>query len=755
MIGILCEKPSAARNFAKALGGISGTFDGEQYKIVNSIGHIYEFIDPSEMVDESKAARYKSWDVSLLPWDETDFSWKKKQKKDTSDVIKNIREGLKGCDEICIATDVDPTGEGELLAWEILDGLHLHPKKWSRIYHEDEEVKSIQKAFRSRKQLKSMESDMDYVKADFRSKWDFCSMQWTRIASRYGDGRSVLRQGRLKSAMVLLVGDQLKAVADYVPIPFYQNRFKDENGVIYVSKDEPTFSKKEDVPASYSDSPVIKDSAEKKTTPPPKLMDLAALSARLTPKGFKAKEILDTYQKMYENHIVSYPRTEDKFISPEQFKEALGIVDKVAACVGVDKKLLTHRTPRSTHVKSGGSHGANRPASNVPKSLNDLSEYGRCAPAIYELLAHNFLAMFAEDYEYLHETGHVKKYPKFIGQTNIPLKNGWKDIYSLGDDEDDASGKHIGTHAEPFVYEGVNPKPPAPTTKWLMKQLEKHDVGTGATRVSIYSEVTSEKAKYPLLIEKKGKLSMSPYGEMSYALLPGTHIGDLKITEMLQEEMREVSAGKKNPEDCLKEIRQMIIDDREVMQKNGEKLGKVSTAPVKEKYEGEFNGSHVSFTRVWGGHRFTDEECEKLCRGEEISFDAGKDGKSWEVSGKLAEQTYNGHKFIGFLRNDVPASSEKKGTSKTSSKPMKVYKCPNCGKEVHGHVSSYGEFYKCDGCGLLIPRMYLKHKFTDKELKTLFDGKETGAIEMESRKTGKKFKAKLSVKGEKLNFNFQ
>ena len=45
------------------------------------------------------------------------------------------------------------------------------------------------------------------------------------------------------------------------------------------------------------------------------------------------------------------------------------------------------------------------------------------------------------------------------------------------------------------------PKPPAPTMRWLMKQLEKHDVGTGATRTSIYADVTNENSKYPLLVE--------------------------------------------------------------------------------------------------------------------------------------------------------------------------------------------------------------------------------------------------------------
>ena len=174
MIGILTEKPSAARNFAKALGGQSGTFDGEKYVIVSSVGHLYEFTDPENMVsDETLKKKYHSWNVNLLPWNETDFAWKKVKKSGISDVLKNIKDGLSGCDEICIATDVDPTGEGELLAWEILHELKLKPKKWTRIYHDDEEVKSIQKAFRARKTLPSMEDDMDYVKADFRSKWDY------------------------------------------------------------------------------------------------------------------------------------------------------------------------------------------------------------------------------------------------------------------------------------------------------------------------------------------------------------------------------------------------------------------------------------------------------------------------------------------------------------------------------------------------------------------------------------------------------
>ena len=60
MIGILTEKPSAKRNFIKALGGERGTFNGEKYVIVNALGHLYELKAPKLQVDESLQRKYSS-----------------------------------------------------------------------------------------------------------------------------------------------------------------------------------------------------------------------------------------------------------------------------------------------------------------------------------------------------------------------------------------------------------------------------------------------------------------------------------------------------------------------------------------------------------------------------------------------------------------------------------------------------------------------------------------------------------------------
>lgn len=715
MVAILAEKPSAMRNMVKAFGGSSGVYDGVEFELCAARGHLYEFKDPDQMVSANLKDKYHSWLLGNMPWDETDFTWEYVQKKDTGDTLDVIRTVFKKCDEIIIATDDDPSGEGTLLAAEIIINLGFdRNRKISRMFFADESAKELQKAFKNRKYFKTVYDDPDYVKALYRAKWDFLSMQFTRIATKCGDNKSVLRQGRLKSAMVLLVGDQLAKIAAYKKTPFYQYRFKDDNENIFINENEEKYNSKAEVPkGKYGDSKVITGDKIRKSTAPPKLIDLASLSARLATKGFKAQDVLATYQKMYEAQVVSYPRTEDKAITPEQFNELLPLCDKIATVVGVNPGLLTHKKPRSGFVKEGMAHGANRPGVNVPDSMSDLAQYGKCAEDIYYILATSYLAMLCEDYEYDSQDAYLEKYPDFKSRVSIPVFAGWKAVYNDDTDADESeNAAGFGSIAEPFVHEGFPPKPQAPTMKWLMKQLDKANVGTGATRTSTYAEVTNDKSKYPLMKDAKGKITMTEFGTMSYKLLPDTHIGTLEITTHVFDDMAAIAKNQKNPDECLKEVAQFVRDDIETMRRNGEKMRKElnimsqNTEDV-ERFEGEWNGEEVHPKRVWSGHRFTDEEVKKLLNGEEIEIEAvSKDNKPYRCKGKLANQTYNGNDFVGFMRT--------------------------------GFVNSG-------------PSQWCKYVFTPDEKQDLLDGKTVTGTKFVG-KSGKAFKAKVkwNAKDEKI-----
>lgn len=753
-VGILAEKPSQARNFAKALcakkgklsGTFEGTFEGTPFIIAHALGHVVEFVKPEGNVPAEKRARYLSWKLDLLPWDESDFLWKYKVRGDTASVISTIGKAFANCDEVCIGTDDDPTGEGELLAWEALDAAKVKNKKWTRMYFADEAPESVKKAFRSRKKLQSKDTDGDYLKALYRSKWDYLSMQFTRIAYGCGDGRSTLRQGRLKSAMVVLVGDQLAKVAAYKKVPFYSARFKDENGVEYIDKEQKQYPKREDVPmGGFHASSVTKDSSQKKTTAPPKLMDLAALSARMAPKGYKAKQVLKIVQSLYENQHLSYPRTEDKFISNEQFDELLPLAPKIAKVVGVDPSLLTHTAKRKTHVKDGGAHGANRPGPNVPNSLAELDQkFGKGASIIYSILAKNYLAMLCEDYEYTREVGHVTDFPKFVGSANVPVKPGWRAVFDDEEKDADENAKGLGKKAEPFVHEGFPPKPANPTMRWLMKQLEKRDVGTGATRTSIYGDVTAAASatnRYPLMVDTRGRITFTQFGEMSYALLPGTHIGDLAMTEKLMHEMKLIAEGKFDPKDGFAEMAKYVADDLKTMAQNGEKMRAEKGIKLSsEKVSGKWQGKDVSINPVWANHTFSDDELKRLFAGETITITGCTPrggGPEFAAKGKLDNLVFKGRKYVGFnmlerLTPDGSAPAPQKEKAEGDWTPI--------GKDGKKQKAKHVRFNRTWG----------GHTFTDDEVAKLLAG-ETIEVKGLTNAKGKEY----GVKGLLANQTFK
>ncbi len=107
-----------------------------------------------------------------------------------------------------------------------------------------------------------------------------------------------------------------------------------------------------------------------------------------------------------------------------------------------------------------------------------------------------------------------------------------------------------------------------------------------------------------------------------------------------------------------------------------------------ERFEGTWEGEEVSPKRTWSGHRFTDDEIEKLLAGEEITIEAvsARTGKGFKCKGKLSRQTYNGREFVGFERtafvNDGPTSWCKHEFTDQEKKDLLAGKTVKCSKFI-------------------------------------------------------------------------
>ncbi len=669
MYGILCEKPSAARNFAKALGGGRGVFEGDEFAIASARGHLFELCPPERQVDASLAGKYRDWSVGLLPWNVDEIAFRRELRrggKETFDAVKGV---LCGCSDVVIATDDDPSGEGDLLAWEILieAGIASDPSVtvW-RLRHGDETVEEIRRAWRA-KVREPLEASGAYRKAFYRQRFDFLSMQFTRAATGLFDGRTMLRQGRLKSAMVALVGDQEAAWRDWKRVPFFAQRYRDEHGNVFACEDARRYASAaecEQGETGWGRACTVEETGvEAKRRRPPKLMDLATLSALLAKTtGMGAKDVLSVYQKMYEAHVVSYPRTEDTKITRGQFGELLPHADRIAATVGVDPGVLTHRVARSSHVGEGLAHGANRPGTVVPDSLASLDErFGAGAADIYRVLALSFLRLLAEDEGFEMRHARLVERPDFVSKLRVRTVPGWTALAIEGEDGDDGgdgegnAGRFGGT-ALPFVHEGAPKRPPHPTMAWLMTQLEKRNVGTGATRTSTYSQMVEDRKEHRLIqAGKGGRCSLTETGWHSRAMIRETCIGDLRLTEAVQRQMAAIADGTLDPERALASVAGLVAADIRRMEANGVELRRSEGIGMRARpagpddfFEGVWNGQEVRIKRLWGTHRFTDDECGRLLAGETVEFPAtSKNGNTYTAAASIQKFTYKRERHVG------------------------------------------------------------------------------------------------------------
>ena len=686
---ILCEKPSAGQIFSEALGGARGEFNGMQYVIGNAHGHLFRLAEPQEQVDDPMLAQQLSKFLNLetIPWNLANFKWDKVyleqknfktgRKTTTKGDVERLAKLASECDAIIIATDNDPSGEGDVLGMEIVQAFPFR-KPIYRLHYEDDAVVSIRKAF-ERKQLTPMDTnDLTYRKGLARERFDYATMQLSRLATRYAaengyDG--LIRPGRLKSVIMDLIYTRTRTRDNFQAEMRYQAVFEDENKNRFKSRNANAFADQYQAENQLSQlraSTITIEDAKRKKKQAPKLFDFAKVGSVMTKFGYKPKEVIDTYQRLYEKGYLSYPRTEDKEITVEQFNDLLQIVDVIANIVGVDPTLLVNRTPRRPYVTDKGlAHGANRPGLTVPESLDALRvEFGDCGARIYEIVAKSYLATLAADYEYDYTLAYVTDFPDFRASKSVGVVPGYKNVLGILEhkNEDtktkdvDNNDKPFGTNAFPALYSFETSKPSEPTVKMVLDYLTKNEVGHGATRMATLANLMENKSASATLTERKGKLVLTPLGYLTGAAIHNCLISSPRATVQLTDLMKQVEEGKVSFAKIYEVANYIIEKDRQTMVANLAHVGAdtylTDKLPLKNnnsalKVKGVWKGKEISFKKVYMDHTFTADEIQKLLAGQTITITVtSKKGKEFTIDGLLAEKEYNGRRYVGF---SVPA----------------------------------------------------------------------------------------------------
>ena len=559
---VLAEKPSVGRDIARVLGcknEKNGYIEGNKYIVTWALGHLVTLADP-----ETYDKKYKSWDMSdlpILPKDLKTVVIKKSAKQ-----FNTVKAQLNRNDvsEVVIATDAGR--EGELVARWIIEKAHIK-KPIKRLWISSSTDKAIKEGFTKLKDAK--EYNNLYYSAIARAEADWIvGINATRaLTTKYNASLSCGRVQTPTLAMILKREDEIR---NFKPKDYYTLDILTEKGGNYLklswhdkNNSTSTFNKEkiENIKKKVLNKDLkivdVKKSNKKKYAP--SLYDLTELQRDANKMfGYSAKETLSIMQKLYEHHkVLTYPRTDSRYLTDDivdTLKDRIKAVNTSEYSKVCMKLLKTKIKPNKSFVDNSKvtDHHAIIPTEERV-FLGDLSDKER---KIYDLVVKRFLSVLCPPFEYEQTT--IKgscEGETFTAKGNKIIKLGWRENYTVDDNETYDGIIDINVDevlkVESVKIENKKTNPPSYLNEaTLLTEMEKHNLGTVATRADII-----EKLFNSFFVEMKNKeIHITSKGRQLLDLAPK----DLKSPELTakwEKTLNDISKGKSKKNEFLNEMK--------------------------------------------------------------------------------------------------------------------------------------------------------------------------------------------------------
>ena len=309
---VLAEKPSVAMSLSKVIGANQrgdGYMEGNGYLVSWCVGHLVELSQP-EAYDE-KYVKWRYDDLPILPehWQYQVSTSTKKQ----FGILKKLML-RKDVESLICATDAGREGE---LIFRLVYHQCGCKKPVERLWISSMEDSAIREGFQ--KLRPGTEYDALYEAALCRERADWIvGINATRLFScLYGQ---TLNVGRVMTPTLAMVVMRDAAIRAFKPEPFYsaELKFRDfqAGGERMKAKAE---AEKLVAECCQAGSAIItKVEQKEKSEKPPTLFDLTLLQREANRQlGFTAQQTLDYTQALYEKKLVTYPRTDSRYLTDD------------------------------------------------------------------------------------------------------------------------------------------------------------------------------------------------------------------------------------------------------------------------------------------------------------------------------------------------------------------------------------------------------------------------------------------------------
>lgn len=326
---VVTEKPSVAQAVAAVLGARErkdGCLVGNDYIVSWCVGHLVE-LAAADAYDE-KYSKWRREDLPILPdhWQFVASQDKKKQ----LDILRKLMND-KGVDIIVCATDAGR--EGQLIFQLVYDFCGCK-KPVQRLWISSMEDSAIREGFANLRP--GIEYERLYQAALCRSQADWLvGINATRLFSCLYD--ATLNVGRVQTPTLAMLVSREGEIGAFVKEPFYTPEL--DGGTFAASGERVKDRAAADSVRAFCDgkSAIVRNlTRQEKSIAPPKLYDLTTLQREANRLfGYTAQQTLDYAQELYEQKLITYPRTDSRFLTGDMEAGLPALVSSVAERFGI------------------------------------------------------------------------------------------------------------------------------------------------------------------------------------------------------------------------------------------------------------------------------------------------------------------------------------------------------------------------------------------------------------------------------------
>jgi DNA topoisomerase-3 len=555
--------------------------------------------------------------------------------------------------------------------------------------------------------------------AEARAEADWImGMNYSRALSlRQEFGSELLSYGRCQTPLLNLIGIRDAQIANFKPEPYFnvKAKFKAESGQyagMLIGQDKKNINLADkyeaeaiaNATAATKTATVISHKTAQQKKAAPLLFDLGTLQTEAGNRyGYTADETLKIAQSLYETHkILSYPRTDSKYLSTALLKEIHKNLEK---CAFGDYAPFVNKI-KLNHWQVGKEYCNDKKITDHPAlipTITDIeSEYAKLNKAernVFDLVVRRFLAIFYPPYIY-QATEIITQAGNYLYKSNgrVPMSMGYKEVFADAKENDEKKKKEEDdpnielppmqqgdtvTTLGAEVIDKMTEPPAKVTVGNIIKLMEKYNIGTPATRAKIVELLI----KRGYISQDKKKYNITPLGQSLLASVPDD-LKDPQLTNRVETQLEEIGDGKMTKEEFLGLLMEDIrrhIKDLEKTTIRGTAAARAAAASlgecplcggmvVKIKPKKKEDGTQPKAFygcmgykegckfRIWGemcGKTFTDAEVKKILpklkkggRTNPISGFKKKDGTPFKADPVLFWDAENERLSFEFVQNE-------------------------------------------------------------------------------------------------------